>query len=95
MQANIKAADSSGISGAFNIGSGRNITINYLAQIITRNGNSYIKIEHSTERPGDVRHSLADISLAQKSIYYTPEVELEKGLKQYLNWARSIEDYIS
>jgi UDP-glucose 4-epimerase len=92
VQANIKAADSTGISGAFNIGSGRSVTINHLAEIITR-GNK-IKVEYGSERPGDVRHSLADLSLAQKQINYHPNTDLEKGIEDYITWARKLKvDY--
>jgi UDP-glucose 4-epimerase len=85
VQANIKAADIKGISGAFNIASGKRVTINRLAEIISE-GRDNIKIEHIAERQGDVRHSLADISFAHEKFNYTPSVDLEWGIKNYIKW---------
>jgi UDP-glucose 4-epimerase len=90
VQANIKAADALGVSGAFNIASGTRVTINRLVEMIIKDNNNTIKIEHGSERPGDVRHSLADISLAHQSISYSPLVDLESGIKEYVEWARKI-----
>lgn len=88
IQANIKAADSIGISGAFNIASGKRVTINRLVEIITKDNISFNKIEHIPERPGDVRHSLADLSLAHSKFNYSPSVDLESGIEEYVKWAR-------
>jgi UDP-glucose 4-epimerase len=87
VQANIKAAESIGISGAFNIASGKRVTINRLVEIITKNCNA--KIEYGNKRPGDVLHSLADISFAKEKLNFQPNIELEKGLKEYIEWAKS------
>lgn len=90
VQANIKAADALGVSGAFNIASGTRVTINRLVEMIIKDNNNTIKIEHGSERPGDVRHSLADISLAQQRINYSPSVDLESGIREYVEWAGKI-----
>lgn len=90
VQANIKAADSLGVSGAFNIASGTRITINNLLNLITKNNIMPVKIDHGPERPGDVRHSLADISYAHSRINYSPSVDLEIGIKEYVEWARKL-----
>jgi UDP-glucose 4-epimerase len=39
-------------------------------------------------RTGDVRHSLADISLAQKHLGYTVDVSFEEGLRRTVEWHR-------
>jgi UDP-glucose 4-epimerase len=90
VQANIKGADAIGVSGAFNIASGSRITINHLVKMITKNESNVVKVEHGPERPGDVRHSLADISLAQQRINFSPSVDLEIGISDYVEWARKI-----
>lgn len=87
VQANIKAADSEGVSGAFNIASGKKVTINRLIEIITKDKNG-IKIEYGPIRPGDVLHSLAAISLAHQNINFIPSVDLEKGIEEYVAWAQ-------
>ena len=90
VQANIKAGDSIGVSGAFNIGSGKNITINRLVEMITKNHPSPVRIEHGPERPGDVRDSLADITLAKQRINFIPSVPFESGIDGYVDWARKV-----
>jgi UDP-glucose 4-epimerase len=89
VQANIKAAEAEGISGAFNIASGKRITINRLVERITSDYKN-VEIKHIAERQGDVRHSLADISLAYEKFNYVPKIDLEKGIKEYIEWAIKI-----
>ena len=89
VQANIKAAETVGLSGAFNIASGTSITINRLVDMITKD-NASAKIIFGPERPGDVRDSLADISLAQSKFSFKPSVDIESGIEKYINWARLV-----
>lgn len=86
VQANIKAAEVQGISGAFNIGSGKNVTINKLVNMMITHYTGSVTVEHTDKRKGDVRDSLADISLAKEMLGYNPEVDLENGIKEYIDW---------
>lgn len=86
VQANMKAAAAKGISGAFNIGSGTRVTINRLAAILKDVSGIDAEIVFGEPRPGDVRHSMADISLARASLGFTPSVPLESGLVEYVDW---------
>ncbi len=90
VQANIKAADAIGVSGAFNIASGTRVTINRLVEMITKDNKNAVKIERGPERPGDVHHSLADISLAREKINYIPTVDLGTGIEEYVEWAKLV-----
>jgi UDP-glucose 4-epimerase len=87
VQANLKAAMTKEISGAFNTGSGDRITINRLVEILKEVSGIDATVIHGEPRPGDVRHSLADISAAQAAFGFTPSVPLEEGLKVYMEWA--------
>lgn len=87
VRANVLAASADGVSGAFNIASGKAVTVNELVRLITSFGYHHHLIEHTSKRPGDVQHSLADISLAAKTFGYTPNVTLEAGLRKYIDWA--------
>ncbi len=88
VQANINSANSIGVSEAFNIASGDRISINDLIKLITKNYKKEVKIEYANKRPGDVMHSLADISFARDEISYNPSVNFEKGIYDYVNWAK-------
>lgn len=88
VQANLKAARASGVSGAFNLGSASRVTINHLVELIGKAAGVDLKPEFGSERPGDVRHSLADISAAEAAFGFEPTVGLAEGLETYLAWAR-------
>jgi UDP-glucose 4-epimerase len=88
VQANIKSAEADGISGAYNLGSGGRITINTLVGLLREASGIDPKVVHGPPRPGDVRHSLADITAARKAIGFEPSVPLEEGLKEYMAWAK-------
>jgi UDP-glucose 4-epimerase len=89
VQANIKAALSHGVSGAYNIGGGGRITINRLVKLLHEEGGLNLSVESGPPRPGDVRDSLADITAAQKAFGFEPRVGMTEGLREYVNWART------
>jgi UDP-glucose 4-epimerase len=89
-QANLRAALADGLSGAFNIASGTRITINRLAELVAQASGQTPVVQHAPPRPGDVRHSLADIAAARDAFGYAPEVDLEDGLREYLQWSRRV-----
>lgn len=77
----ILAASTKG-SGAYNVATGRQITILELAEKIISIQESKSKIVHESARQGDPRESLADVSKAEKELGFSAEVELEEGLKK-------------
>jgi UDP-glucose 4-epimerase len=86
--ANLAAARTAGVSGAFNVASGTRITINRLADLVVAASGRHGDVVHGDPRKGDVRHSLADISAARQAFGYEPRVTLEAGLPEYMTWCR-------
>ena len=85
--ANILAAESPA-TGIFNVGSGSRVTINHLAELINKIvGDSKIKVVHREVRPGDILHSLADISRAE-TFGFRPRYTLEEGLREVVEYLR-------
>lgn len=82
VEANILAAESK-LVGIFNIGKGESASIDQLARLITKLIGVDVKPIKVEPRPGDVMHSLADISQARR-FGYRPKYSLEEGLKQSL-----------
>jgi UDP-glucose 4-epimerase len=80
VEANILAAESDA-AGVFNIGTGKRVSINELARLLTKLTGKDIKPIHREPRTGDIKHSLADISRA-KQFGYNPKYNLEKGLRE-------------
>lgn len=87
--ANYRAAMARGVSGAFNIGSGTRISINQLVRTLADVSGTSPLVEHGPPRPGDVRDSLADISMARERLGYAPAADLVDGLTRYWRWAVS------
>src|SRR6266699_3035067 len=77
--------------GVFNIATGHradlNQTFRLLKTLIGYTGN----VKYAPERAGDVRHSLADISRAEKHLGYRSKVAFEDGLSRTIEWYRSQE----
>lgn len=88
-QANYRAAISDDAAGSFNIGSGSRISINELARMMAGLVGMPTTIVHGDPRPGDVLDSLAAIDAARAAFGFSPAVELESGLREYLEWLRA------
>ncbi|MEI8122022.1 MAG: NAD-dependent epimerase/dehydratase family protein [bacterium] len=88
VQANIRAAQTVSVSGAFNIASGSRVTINCLADLLRKITGVDALITYGPPRPGDVLHSLANIDAARTALGYQPQVALEDGLVEYIAWAK-------
>ena len=82
VRANILAAENDA-EGVYNIGNGKNTTINQLADIILKLMKKDLQPIHDKPRPGDPRHTLADISKAE-NFGYKPKWTLEDGLKEII-----------
>jgi UDP-glucose 4-epimerase len=82
----IKALETDNASGIYNIGSGVAITINDLAHLILKlAGKENVEPIHEPPRPGDIKHSQANINRAKKELGYNPSVSLEEGIREILN----------
>jgi dTDP-L-rhamnose 4-epimerase len=72
-----------------NIGSGMAISIRDMArELLQMLGNDpEDHIVSGDFRIGDVRHAVADVSLARRTLNWTPTVNFQDGLKQFLEWS--------
>jgi UDP-N-acetylglucosamine 4-epimerase len=83
VKANVKAlvdADTDAFGKVFNIAVGESFSVNYLYERIAEGLGLKPSAQYRDARKGDVRNSLADISLAQKYLGYQPELSFEEGL---------------
>ncbi len=72
-----------------NIGSGSRSSIAELYAMIRQITRSSASPQFAPPRPGDVKHSLADITRAKTLLGYTPRYDLEPGLARTVEWFRS------
>ena len=86
--ANLSAATSTGASGkVINVANGQRITLNeLLAELKDLTGKQDVTAEYREPRVGDVKHSLADITLARQFLGYQSKVELREGLQRTIEW---------
>ena len=83
------AAPAEKVSGqVINIATGQRVTLNEtfaeLASLIGYSG----KPAYVDARSGDIRHSLADITLARDLLGYAPQVDFREGLRRTVEWYR-------
>ncbi len=86
----LRAATAPDVAGrVINVATGRKISIKQLAETVGRlTGSSKAPI-YAEPRAGDVRDSLADISLARTLLGYEPHVSFEDGLARTIDWYRA------
>jgi dTDP-L-rhamnose 4-epimerase len=72
---------------AFNVGSGEPARIDQVAQILADTIGVAIEPEMTGRyRPGDIRHCVADLTLARSCLGYAPQVRLADGLSDFVDW---------
>ncbi len=87
VKANILAAEAEGVDGEiFNVARGGSITINNLLELLIEITGADVAAVYQEPRPGDVRHSRADITKAQRLLGYVPRYGLRKGLEETVKW---------
>lgn len=74
---------------SFNVATGSRATLNYTYSVLQKLTNFDRPPLYAEERKGDVKHSHADISLAQKHLGYRPLVSFEQGLERTVDWYKS------
>ncbi len=89
VDANVKAAETSHVGEAYNIGTGESVTIRELAELIQDLTDTESDIVHTEPREGDIDHSRADISKARTHLEYEPTVSLREGLRRTIEWWES------
>lgn len=88
VDANILAMNSTRVKmgETLNIACGKSISLLRLIDEINRILGKHIKPEHAPQRPGEVRHSLANVEKAKKLIGYEPKVDFAEGLRKTVGW---------
>lgn len=90
VQANLLAMHASGIGRGeiFNIGSGNQTSLLDLLEILKDVTGSTFDIKFDETRQGDIKHSLADITLAMQKLSYSPKHDIRTGLKRLCCYAK-------
>lgn len=85
VDANIRAMRT-GVSGVFNIGTGREASVNYVVELIRRAIGVNVRIPHGPARAGEDRRVALDSRLAARTMGWKPKVKLEDGIVRTVKW---------
>ncbi len=89
VQVNIKSmlsANDEAFNKVYNVAIGENYSINYLNNVVQQYLDVNVKAVYREARVGDVRNSLADISLAKSLLQYQPTMKFDEGLKKTIEY---------
>ena len=90
VDANLLAARARQTKGeVVNIACGRAVTVNEIIDMINNLLGKNVKPKYAAPRPGDVKHSLADITAARNLINYRPKVSFSDGLRLAIDWYKA------
>ncbi len=71
-----------------NVACGDEISVNQVLAQISRLLGTDVRPRHVAPRPGDVRHSCADVKLAEALLAFKPLVTFEEGLRRAIDYYR-------
>lgn len=92
VQANIRAlftTNNSAFNRVYNVAVGESVSVNMLYNTLASFSGSGLRPKYAPERIGDIRNSLADISLAKDLLGYSPGYRLKEGLELTWAWFKS------
>lgn len=90
VQANILALETKDASGRiFNIACGERTKVSDLVNSLNKILGQKIEPLFASPRPGDVKHSVASISLAKEVLGYQPQISIEEGLEKTVEWHKN------
>ncbi len=90
VEGNLLAAHADAVSGqVMNLATGHRITLNQVVALLRELTGYDGPVQHAEPRSGDIRHSLADITLARNLLGYQPSVDFREGLRRTVEWYRT------
>lgn len=93
VQVNIKGMlteNKEALNKMYNVAIGERFSINYLYEAVRKQLNSNHKPTYREAREGDIRNSLADITLAQNLLQYQPTTKFEDGLVDTIEYFKTL-----
>ncbi len=75
----------------YNLGGSKTTSLLELVQLLSRALNCTPEVEHLPHQPGDVQRTYADIRRAQEELGYAPQVNIEEGIRRFVEWFRALD----
>ncbi len=73
----------------FNLGNSNPTNLSHLISLIEKNLGKSAKIKYLPEQPGDPYITFADISKSKGMLNYNPKINMEEGIKNFIEWYRN------
>lgn len=88
VEANILTMTHGSPGDYLNIGGGSRVTLNECLRVLGEVTDREVRVARQPAQPGDVRHTWADATLAERILGFTPRVSLREGLAAEAAWYR-------
>lgn len=89
VNANIEAMQSGKSGAVYNVGYDQQTTINELVDKLNTIVGKSIEPDYDEPRPGDVRHSRADVDAITSDTGFTPSFDFDEGLRRTVEWFKN------
>jgi UDP-glucose 4-epimerase len=87
VSANLKACEAPNAPGnTYNVACGERFTLNQILEILGEIVGREVTARYVDPRPGDIKHSMADIEAAKTDLGYTPDYPFKAGLEETFRW---------
>jgi nucleoside-diphosphate-sugar epimerase len=87
VEANLLACTAPGAAGGvYNVACADRVTVNTLVGHINRLLGTSVESRYTDPRPGDIKHSFADIGAAERDLGYRPRIGFVQGLERTIPW---------
>ncbi|MDE2748414.1 MAG: SDR family oxidoreductase [Chloroflexota bacterium] len=77
------------VGETINLATGGQVAVNHLVAQLNKILGTDLAPIHAAERPGDIKHSRADIAKARHLLGFAPTVSFEEGLRRTVDWYRA------
>jgi UDP-glucuronate 4-epimerase len=75
----------------YNLGGSHPTTLLRLVELVSKALGMKPVIEYRPEQPGDMKQTLADVTLASRALGYAPKVSMEMGIRRFTDWWRTVD----
>ncbi len=91
VRANLQSMKKQNVSGEINIGTGKETSVNTLAENLLRISQSHTPIKHRPALLGEVKRSSLEWGLAEKRLHWEPLVSFPHGLQNTWSWVQEMQ----
>jgi UDP-glucose 4-epimerase len=87
VSANLKACTASDAPGkCYNVACGERFTLNQILKMLGEIVGREVTAKYVDARPGDIKHSMADIEAIKADLDYSPDYDFKTGLEETFKW---------